>query len=620
MLKEPELLENPSRRHFLSVLVGTDTAIRQGRRLSRVKSISKHTEGVLWALEGSQLNDIFVAGDDGVIFHYDEKSWQHEPIGTDLPIHALCRTTDGNIIAVGWLGLICERREGQWHYVQGGHQTRESVDVDEIRINLPLFDVASSPSGDTWAVGDMGRVVCFDGHSWNEIDSGVRVHLRCVLPLPDGTVLVAGADGVVLRYREGEWHRIVTDTACYILSLTAFSSNDIYAVGGEYSSELTDFIGRIFHLNGDDWIEIKVDQSLPRLRRIRREGDGLLIAGDSGGAFRYDKSELIKLAPGVRYDLHDVITTSTGRTIFCGDGGTVLVESETEVDETESTVILERNIIPDWETMFQHTTNKILRGLWAASSGVVYAVGDAGTILRFDGNRWEQLPAPKDVRLHGVWGTSADNVYACGDAATIFHFDGSNWELDYCGDVDTALLSITGFGPHDIFVVGDDGIALRYDGVQWRRMQTGTQYELYKVWGLDAEHVLAVGGAGTILRWDGQGWESFSTNTDNDLFAVWGDKLDRIFLGGLSGTLIRFTGNSWQKEFSGVRTDLHAIGGWPGGPVFAVGSQGTVLRNNDDQWEFEDCHTDVSLRTITVTEDNVFAAGTNGIIIRRSLY
>ena len=233
-------------------------------------------------------------------------------------------------------------------------------------------------------------------------------------------------------------------------------------------------------------------------------------------------------------------------------------------------------------------------------------------VWRDNQRRWnDQTPTWDILRTYG-------SGYKCifvGDASM------SPYEVAYTGGVDTAILAITGFGPHDIFVVGDEGYALRYDGLQWRAMHTGTPFELYEIWGYDSEHVLAVGGGGTVMRWNGDNWQSFNATTDNDFYGVWGDSLNRIFIDGLSGTLVRFSGQKWGKEFSGNRSDLHALTGKAGGPVFAVGSLGTILRNDlnndDDLWELEESPTTTTLRALAHSDDAVYAVGSHGLLMRR---
>ncbi|MBK8046745.1 MAG: hypothetical protein IPK16_06255 [Anaerolineales bacterium] len=85
-------------------------------------------------------------------------------------------------------------------------------------------------------------------------------------------------------------------------------------------------------------------------------------------------------------------------------------------------------------------------------------------------------------KLWNAWGTAANNVYAVGDTGTLLHFDGSNWSTIPLGYTNN-LYAIWGTGANDIFVTGGSGIIFHYDGSTWSPMTSGTLYALRGVWG-----------------------------------------------------------------------------------------------------------------------------------------
>lgn len=74
-----------------------------------------------------------------------------------------------------------------------------------------------------------------------------------------------------------------------------------------------------------------------------------------------------------------------------------------------------------------------LNAIWGANSRLVYAVGDDGLVLRYDGELpWTRSYPARGVRLGGVSGTTGSDVYAVGTSVTtgrgvILHFDGAEW-------------------------------------------------------------------------------------------------------------------------------------------------------------------------------------------------
>jgi hypothetical protein len=66
-----------------------------------------------------------------------------------------------------------------------------------------------------------------------------------------------------------------------------------------------------------------------------------------------------------------------------------------------------------------------LKGVWGSSDSNVFAVGTAGTILRYNGTIWTAMESGTSNFLNSVWGSSSDNVFTVGDMGTILFYDGT---------------------------------------------------------------------------------------------------------------------------------------------------------------------------------------------------
>jgi hypothetical protein len=93
-----------------------------------------------------------------------------------------------------------------------------------------------------------------------------------------------------------------------------------------------------------------------------------------------------------------------------------------------------------------------------------------------------QNPLPQGNSLHGVWGSSPSDVFAVGDAGTILHYNGTSWSIMTSGTT-CSLSDIWGSSSTDVFAVGHDGTILHYDGSNWHPMNTGTNDNISAVWG-----------------------------------------------------------------------------------------------------------------------------------------
>ena len=66
------------------------------------------------------------------------------------------------------------------------------------------------------------------------------------------------------------------------------------------------------------------------------------------------------------------------------------------------------------------------------SIGPLTSPAYASPVVSPDGWQW-QNPLPQGNDLHSVWGSSATDVFVVGDAGTVLHYDGSAWSKMNCG-------------------------------------------------------------------------------------------------------------------------------------------------------------------------------------------
>jgi hypothetical protein len=71
------------------------------------------------------------------------------------------------------------------------------------------------------------------------------------------------------------------------------------------------------------------------------------------------------------------------------------------------------------------------------SDSDIFAVGQNGTILHYNGSAWIQMDSGTASTLNAVWGSSSSDVYAVGfdsgGSGTILHYDGSSWQEQETG-------------------------------------------------------------------------------------------------------------------------------------------------------------------------------------------
>jgi hypothetical protein len=78
-----------------------------------------------------------------------------------------------------------------------------------------------------------------------------------------------------------------------------------------------------------------------------------------------------------------------------------------------------------WAIQYTSSQNSYLYGIWGISANNIYAVGDKGTILHYNGKTWNETNTDKTVYLKAVWGSSASDVYAVDSVGDILHYYGN---------------------------------------------------------------------------------------------------------------------------------------------------------------------------------------------------
>ena len=261
-------------------------------------------------------------------------------------------------------------------------------------------------------------------------------------------------------------------------------------------------------------------------------------------------------------------------------------------------------------TITQVVPGTPLNGVWGSSTRNIFAVGAEGTILHNDGKKWRTMDSGTGHALYSVWGSFSDNVYAVGNNGLVLHYDGSDWTQvtaateealqDVIGTethvlaVDTyglilsdtltassesgvALRSIWGNSDSDIFVVGEAGTILHFNGAEWNSMNSDTSQWLNSVWGSAGSDVFAVGENGAIVHYDGTRWSTMDSGTSENLQSVWGGSDSDVFAVGASGLMLHFNGTDWNPVASGATVSLNDVWVSSKSAVYAVGDDGIIV-------------------------------------------
>jgi hypothetical protein len=121
------------------------------------------------------------------------------------------------------------------------------------------------------------------------------------------------------------------------------------------------------------------------------------------------------------------------------------------------------------------------------------------------------------------------------DSYNAAHWDGDKWELkritvNFRGSLITPPLDgVFAFSPTDIWFVGS--LPIYGDGVDWEifdvRQITGSDLSLTKMWGTSSNDMYFIGRSGSIAHYNGLNWRKISSGTDLDFYSIYGDYNDQ---------------------------------------------------------------------------------------------
>jgi hypothetical protein len=238
---------------------------------------------------------------------------------------------------------------------------------------------------------------------------------------------------------------------------------------------------------------------------------------------------------------------------------------------------------------------------WGSGSQDVWAVGEGGTILHWDGQEWsgsfERLVAGHDL-LSGVSGSGASDVWLVGSWRQPQHWDGQRWSE--AGVAQVSDESIWALAPDQAWAVG--GTVRRWDGQSWSDMgslqaltglpnaqRPGLFPRAYRVWGTGPDDVWIGGGdiytqAGTgwLIHFDGTVWTSVPVT--EPVLGLWGSSSSDVWVNATGAGLLHLEGQDWTTVPVDSGTYLWGIWGTGAHDVWTVGWPGAVRHFDGQSW------------------------------------
>jgi len=223
----------------------------------RVMESQSDQVGLAWAIWVSENSEIFLVGDDGLIWEFDGVSWQEHVDITDAFLDDVWGTSANDVFAVGSLRGYDPPVDHPGHIIMhydGDFWTEMKRGPDK-----ELSAVWGTSHDSVYAVGD-GLILHYDGTKWQRMEADENWTLYTVWGTSDQDVFAGGCDedekAIIIHYDGVFWTKMDVPFAADLWAVQDFwglAPNDVYNVVhshavGEYSL--------VMHYDGIEWTEV----------------------------------------------------------------------------------------------------------------------------------------------------------------------------------------------------------------------------------------------------------------------------------------------------------------------------------------------------------------------------
>lgn len=239
--------------------------------------------------------------------------------------------------------------------------------------------------------------------------------------------------------------------------------------------------------------------------------------------------------------------------------------------------------------VFLSAHGDITSNLYVVGGGLGATKNDVpigGIVLHYNGETWQKLPMEFSNSLWWVWGSPDGTFFFVGENGSIYRHS-NNRTIPMVSGTDLNLYGIWGTDSNNIWAVGGtdfQGNIIHYDGNTWIK-QHDTNGIMFKIWGTNSNNIWAVGQDGTILYYDGIRWIKQQCDDQTVTFlGIAGSSSQDIYTVGQQ-SICHYDGQSWRtidvelpltSGITGVGANIH-------GQVFIVGEDGFKIERLNNQ-------------------------------------
>lgn len=232
---------------------------------------------------------------------------------------------------------------------------------------------------------------------------------------------------------------------------------------------------------------------------------------------------------------------------------------------------------------------------------------------------WEN-PLPHGISQAKVWGSSGKDLWVAGESGAVLHYDGTTW-LQVPTGTTQALLAIFGTSDGEIWAGGTKGTLLRFRDGKFTTVTFPTTADINALWGTSGRDLWVGGTLSTLMHWNGTALSNaqFSTlmRPPTTIHALWGSSANDIWLGGTSGALWHYTGTEWAPGSVAGTQPVRGLSGTGPSDIWAATQDGGLYHYTGTMWQAPMSLFPVQLYDLSMSSSTLgFSVGAAGATLR----
>ncbi|MHB8894547.1 MAG: WD40/YVTN/BNR-like repeat-containing protein [Candidatus Geothermincolia bacterium] len=241
-----------------------------------------------------------------------------------------------------------------------------------------------------------------------------------------------------------------------------------------------------------------------------------------------------------------------------------------------------------WKLIYRAGSLNEIHGITAVDDSHVWAAATDG-ILFCDGKTWRyQYKVPRgsdnfpDFLIRAIDAADANHVWALGDKGHVLSFDGRSWTSSHLDQLGAEkALSVSALDPGHVWVLGFNGVYF-FDGRTWAKQLALEDVVLGSISAADANHVWAAC-RNNVYFFDGTSWTVQLHEESSAFWRVFAADSTHVWVTKGKGKISFFDGTSWQQQ-ADLGKPIWDISGSDPSNVMAV-SLSSERREDNRDWQ-----------------------------------